>query len=112
MAIGPVLLNNQFVKMSDWNIFGSGSLLYTYDLGTQDHDTIQAIGADRRRSGRLQLESLAKMDGGDRNRFRRGARQSLSKTLLFKVGSFQLQGSASFRLHNPFDSKRIGYKSV
>src|SRR5579885_1716153 len=24
--IGPVLLNNQFVKMSDWDIFGSGSL--------------------------------------------------------------------------------------
>jgi len=42
--IGPVLLNNQFVKMSDWNIFGSGSLLYTYDLGTQDHDTIEVTG--------------------------------------------------------------------
>jgi hypothetical protein len=42
--IGPVLLNNQFVKMSDWDIFGSGSLLYTYDLGTQDHDTLEVTG--------------------------------------------------------------------
>jgi tetratricopeptide (TPR) repeat protein len=42
--IGPVLLINQFVKMSDWNIFGTGSLLYTYDLGTQDHDTIEVTG--------------------------------------------------------------------
>ncbi len=42
--IGPVLLNNQFVKMSDWDIFGAGSLLYTYDLGTQDHDTIEVTG--------------------------------------------------------------------
>jgi hypothetical protein len=42
--IGPVLLNNQFVKVSDWNIFGSGSLLYTYDLGNQDHDTIEVTG--------------------------------------------------------------------
>jgi tetratricopeptide (TPR) repeat protein len=42
--IGPVLLNNQFVKMSDWDIFASGSLLYTYDLGTQDHDTIEVTG--------------------------------------------------------------------
>ncbi len=42
--IGPVLLSNQFVKMADWNIFGAGSLLYTYDLGTQDHDTIEVTG--------------------------------------------------------------------
>ncbi|HWB50076.1 MAG TPA: hypothetical protein VG651_13270 [Stellaceae bacterium] len=42
--IGPVLLNNQFVKMSDWDIFAAGSLLYTYDLGTQDHDTIEVTG--------------------------------------------------------------------
>lgn len=40
--IGPILLNNEFVKMSDWDIFVSGSLLYTYDLGNQDHDTIEA----------------------------------------------------------------------
>ena len=42
--IGPVLLNNQFVKMSDWDIFMSGSLLYTYDLGNQDHDTLEITG--------------------------------------------------------------------
>jgi hypothetical protein len=40
--IGPILLNQQFVKMADWDIFLSGSLLYTYDLGNQDHDTIEA----------------------------------------------------------------------
>ncbi|HVH80273.1 MAG TPA: tetratricopeptide repeat protein [Stellaceae bacterium] len=42
--IGPILLNNQFVKMSDWDIFAGGSLLYSYDLGTQDHDTIEVTG--------------------------------------------------------------------
>jgi hypothetical protein len=42
--VGPVLLNQQFVKMADWNIFASGSLLYTYDLGNQDHDTIEVTG--------------------------------------------------------------------
>ena len=42
--IGPVLLSNQFVKMSDWDIFAAGSLLFTYDLGNQDHDTIEVTG--------------------------------------------------------------------
>ena len=42
--VGPVLLNDQFVKMSDWDIFANGSLLYTYDLGTQAHDTLE-VGA-------------------------------------------------------------------
>jgi hypothetical protein len=42
--VGPVLLNQQFVKEADWNIFASGSLLYSYDLGNQDHDTIEVTG--------------------------------------------------------------------
>ena len=42
--LGPVLLNNQFVKASDGNIFGSGQVLYTYDLGNQRGDTIEATG--------------------------------------------------------------------
>jgi tetratricopeptide (TPR) repeat protein len=42
--IGPVLLSNQFVKTPDVNIFASGSALYTYDLGNQDHDTIEVNG--------------------------------------------------------------------
>src|SRR5258707_8931502 len=42
--LGPVLFNNQFVKASDGNIFGSGQVLYTYDLGNQRGDTIEATG--------------------------------------------------------------------
>jgi hypothetical protein len=42
--LGPVLLNNQFVKGADANIFGSGSVLYTYDLGNQSGDAIEATG--------------------------------------------------------------------
>jgi hypothetical protein len=40
--LGPVLLNDQFVKSADANIFGSGSLLYSYDLGNQNGDAIEA----------------------------------------------------------------------
>lgn len=40
--IGPVLLNNQFVKRNDINVFGTGSVLYAYDLGNQDRDTLEA----------------------------------------------------------------------
>jgi hypothetical protein len=39
--IGPVLLNNQFVKQPSGSVFASGSLLYSYDLETQNHDTIE-----------------------------------------------------------------------
>jgi hypothetical protein len=34
--IGDMLLGNQFVKRADVNLFGTGSVLYSYDLGTQN----------------------------------------------------------------------------
>jgi tetratricopeptide (TPR) repeat protein len=43
--IGDVLLNSEFVKRADVNMFGSGALLYSYDLGTQDHDTFEVAGS-------------------------------------------------------------------
>jgi tetratricopeptide (TPR) repeat protein len=42
--VGDVLLTNQFVKRSDQNIFGSAAALYSYDLGTQNRDTIEVLG--------------------------------------------------------------------
>jgi len=43
--IGPVLLNNQFTKQASGSIFGSGSVLYSYDLETQSRDTLDVTGA-------------------------------------------------------------------
>src|SRR5579862_8440413 len=42
--VGAVLLSNQFVKHDDANIFGTGSFLYSYDLGTQNRDAIEVTG--------------------------------------------------------------------
>jgi tetratricopeptide (TPR) repeat protein len=42
--IGDVLLSNQFVKHDDANIFATGSVLYSYDIGNQDRDTIEVSG--------------------------------------------------------------------
>jgi hypothetical protein len=42
--LGPVLLSSQFVKQRDFNAFATGSLLYSYDLGTQNGDAIEAVG--------------------------------------------------------------------
>lgn len=42
--VGDVLLSSQFVKRPDVNMFGAGGLLYTYDLGNQSRDTIEAVG--------------------------------------------------------------------
>jgi hypothetical protein len=42
--VGDVLLNSQFVKRADWDIFGTGTVLYSYDLGTQNRDTIEVGG--------------------------------------------------------------------
>jgi hypothetical protein len=41
---GDVLLNSQFVKRQDTNVFGTGSVLYSYDLGTQNRDTFEIGG--------------------------------------------------------------------
>lgn len=70
--IGPILLNEQFVKMADWDIFVSGSLLYTYDLGTQDHDTIEStangVANHYMKVGRLDLD-FGEVTLGPRFRF-------------------------------------------
>lgn len=70
--IGPVLLNQQFVKESDFDIFASGSLLYTYDLGDQNHDTIEVAGHGLvnhyMKVGRLDLD-FAEVTAGPRLRF-------------------------------------------
>lgn len=33
-----------FIKRSDVNVFGAGSFLYSYDLGTQSHDALEVVG--------------------------------------------------------------------
>jgi hypothetical protein len=42
--VGDILLNSQFVKRADVNIFGTGTVLYSYDLGTQTRDTLEVVG--------------------------------------------------------------------
>jgi tetratricopeptide (TPR) repeat protein len=42
--IGPVLLNNQFVKQGGFDVFANGTGLYSYDLGTQNGDRIEVGG--------------------------------------------------------------------
>jgi len=39
--VGDVLLSQQFVKQRDVNLFASGSVLYSYDLGNQDRDAVE-----------------------------------------------------------------------
>jgi len=43
--IGPVLLGNQFTKQASGSIFASGSAVYSYDLETQNRDTLDVTGA-------------------------------------------------------------------
>lgn len=42
--IGDILLNSQFTKKPDVNVFGTGAFLYSYDLGTQERDTFEVGG--------------------------------------------------------------------
>lgn len=70
--IGPVLLTNQFVKESDFDIFANGSVLYTYDFGDQSHDTLEVGGTGLvnhyMKVGRLDLD-FAELTVGPRLRF-------------------------------------------
>jgi tetratricopeptide (TPR) repeat protein len=70
--IGDVLLSNQFVKQPDENIFATGSVLYSYDVGNQDRDTIEVTGTGfanhYMQFGRLDLD-LAEVTAGPRFRY-------------------------------------------
>jgi hypothetical protein len=70
--VGDVLLSTQFVKHDDANIFATGSVLYTYDLGTQDRDTIETTATGfanhYMQFNRLDLD-LGEITAGPRLRF-------------------------------------------
>jgi hypothetical protein len=70
--VGPVLLNSQFIKTQDFDLFASGSLLYTYDLGDQNRDTIEVGGTGLvnhyMKVGRLDLD-FGEVTVGPRLRF-------------------------------------------
>ncbi len=70
--VGPVLLNSQFIKTDDFDIFANGSVLYTYDLGDQSRDTIEVGGTGLvnhyMKVGRLDLD-FGEVTAGPRFRF-------------------------------------------
>ncbi|HXN87835.1 MAG TPA: tetratricopeptide repeat protein, partial [Methylocella sp.] len=75
--VGPVVLGNQFVKQASGSIFGSGSLLYSYDMETQNHDTLEVTSVGylnhyfNAAVNRLDL-SLIEVTGGPRFNFPSG----------------------------------------
>jgi hypothetical protein len=75
--IGPVVLGNQFVKQASGSIFGSGSLLYSYDMETQNHDALEVTSVGylnhyfNAAVNRLDL-SLLEVTGGPRFNFPSG----------------------------------------
>jgi hypothetical protein len=75
--IGPVLLNNQFTRQASGSLFGSGAMLYSYDLETQNRDTLDVttVGYLNHYANpavtRLDL-SLLEVTGGPRFNFPNG----------------------------------------
>ena len=70
--IGDVLLSSEFVKGRDYDIFATGQIYYSYDLGTQNRDTLE-VGTTAYvnhyfRFGRLDLD-LAEITAGPRLRY-------------------------------------------
>ena len=43
-AIPGIQVQPQFARRADFNIFGTGSVLYSYDLGTQSADSLEVSG--------------------------------------------------------------------
>jgi hypothetical protein len=70
----PFTLPNQFTKQASGSVFASGSLLYSYDLETQNHDTIEVTSVGylnhyfNNAVNRLDL-SLLEVTGGPRFNF-------------------------------------------
>lgn len=75
--IGPVLLNNQFLKQPSGSVFASGSLLYSYDLEDQRRDSIDVTAVGylnhyfNSNVSRLDLD-LLEVTGGPRINFPNG----------------------------------------
>jgi hypothetical protein len=98
--IGPVLLNSQFSKQASGSIFATGSVLYSYDLQTQNRDTLDvtAVGALNHyfnsEVDHLDL-ALLELTGGPRFNFPNG----------FAGGS----APASFRPYAIFDEVGLGW---
>ncbi|HTV45655.1 MAG TPA: tetratricopeptide repeat protein [Stellaceae bacterium] len=76
--IGPVLLNSQFVRQPSGSVFAAGSLLYSYDLETQHHDTLEITSVGyvnhylNENVTRLDLD-LAEVTAGPRFNFPNGS---------------------------------------
>jgi tetratricopeptide (TPR) repeat protein len=98
--IGPVLLNSQFTRQASGSMFGTGSLIYSYDLETQSRDSLDvtAVGALNHyfnpAVNHLDL-ALLELTGGPRLNFPNGA----------LVGT----APASFRPYAIFDEVGLGW---
>jgi len=72
LLLGPVTLQSQFVKREDVNVFGTATLLYSHDLGTQNGDAFEVTSTDFAnhyfRFDRLDL-GLAEVTAGPRFKF-------------------------------------------
>jgi len=97
--VGPILLGNQFTKQASGSIFGSGSAVYSYDLETQNRDSLDVTGAGyldhffNSAVGRLDL-ALLEVTAGPRFNFPNG----------WLIGS-----KASFRPYGIFDEVGLGW---
>ena len=110
--IGPVLLSNQFVKQPDWDIFANGSLLYTYDLGDQNHDTLEVAGTGLvnhyMQVGRLDLD-FGEITAGPRLRF-----PELPDTIVSAatIKPYAIVNEVGLGEHQYFDTYGAGFETT
>jgi hypothetical protein len=98
--VGPVLLGNQFAKQASGSIFGSGSALYSYDLETQNRDTLDVTGAaylNRYFNSLVNRLDLALVEVTAGPRFN------------FPNGGLVVDKPASFRPYAIFDEAGLGW---
>ncbi|HJU19889.1 MAG TPA: tetratricopeptide repeat protein [Stellaceae bacterium] len=73
--IGQIILGDQFVKHADVSLFANGGAIYSYDLGTQNRDTLEVTGVGFMNHlfifDRLDLD-LLELTAGPRLRFPNG----------------------------------------
>jgi tetratricopeptide (TPR) repeat protein len=98
--IGPVLLSSQFTRQASGSMFGTGALVYSYDLETQNRDSLDvtAVGALNHyfnpAVSHLDL-ALMELTGGPR--------------LNFPNGAIAGTPPASFRPYAIFDEVGLGW---
>ena len=101
----------QFIKRRDYNFFGTGSVLYSYDLGTQSADTVEVGGTGYvNHYGVIERLNLGFVEGTAGPRF--NFREPLPGVSAASLKPYVIGNEVTLGNHQYFDTWGVGGEST